>query len=371
LGLYRKAVYETSYPALDISVLEAIRSNPNDYLTQLTAAIIALKKEEAYAAKTHITKAMKVNPADPMVLITAGTIFFLSGEIDSAQYYFTTCINNFPEYESAYFNLGQTQLSIMNAFDGTDNLKKASALNPIAINYFMEKNDSCFANNWPQLRQLIQTDYKPAYFFRNVLPRYTGSWRGASALWGTGSYGLSPLHFLLIIFIIMLLRITVKIKSPIEVDKIFYCSICGWAMCKKCRAGPICGACNDALAVIQKNNISEKIKTKIVWRKNVVFKSTIHLLNFLFPGAGYLYQTKTITAIPALLTSITSFIYALYFLFFTVHFSYPFWVAQRYIQIAGCLLLIYTITFALLSIRYLNRDVRALEVIYGSQRQSE
>lgn len=371
LGLYRKAAYETSYPALDICVLEAVSSNPNDYLTQLTAAIIALKKEEAYAAKTHIAKALRVNPSDPVVLTTAGAISFLSGEIDSAHYYFTTCIKNFPQYESAYFNLGQTQLSIMNAFDGTDNLKKASILNPIAINSFMEKNDSCFANNWPKLRQLMQTDYKPAYFFIHVLPRHTGSWQGAADLWGAGSYGLSPLHFLLITFIIMLLRITIKIKSPIAVDKIFYCSICGSAMCKKCRVGPVCGTCNDALSVIQKNNIREKIKTKIIWRKNVVFKSTIHLLNFLFPGAGYLYQTKTIAVIPTLLSSITSFVYALYLLFFTTHFSYPFWVAQRYIHIAVCLLLVYTITFAILSIRYLYRDIRALEVIYGSQRQSE
>lgn len=359
LGLFRRAVSEGWHSDLENRVKENLRKNNADYLSHLSAAILDLKKNSTESSIFHIKNAEKLNANDPVTLITAGNIFYSTGNNIKAQAYYKKCLESFPNNETALFNLGQLSLSLMDTSEGMEQIKNASELNPRVLNNFIEKNASYFLGALPRLRQSMQPAYKTNYFWKHVFPNHCGSWESTKKIWGSTSLGIPPLFFLCIAPILFILLLTINITNPPE--EYLFCKLCGNPMCKKCRDGLICQDCIQATNTIRNEALCKQAKISIMNRKRLIINLTTTILNFLFPGAGGLYKKESIGPFNIILTIVTSFIYASYAALFSFSFSYPFWVAKSCFTVVFICLFMYSLYFAISSVKVLLFELHTSE----------
>ena len=360
LGLFRKVISEGWHSDLENEILQKLKIDDRDYLSHTSAAILDLKKNEIPSSITHILNAEKFKANDPVVLTSAGNIYYAAGDLNSAQKYYKKCAEIFPDYAPGRFNLGQLNLSMKNTSESTEQIAHASDLNPDLVNKFIDKNAYYFPDSLPIQRQFIQSDYCPRYFWRKVFPFYWGSWEGAKKIWGLNFFGISPLLSpLLILTLIILFMLFSKIKSHPE--KKLFCKLCGSLLCKKCSIGQLCRNCVQITESIHEESQKKQIKSKIKNRKQQLIQITTIILNLLFPGAGELYKESNINFSGIFLITITACIYAIYVAFFTFDFSYPFWVVKNCFTVFFLCLLTYNLFFVIISLKDLIIELRSKE----------
>ncbi len=364
LGLFRRTISEGWHIDLEKRVQENLLKNSEDYLACASAAILDMKKNDTHSAIKNIQKAEALNQNDPIILITAGNIYFSAGEEQKALQYYKKCVEQFPLYVIGLFNLGQLNLNLMNTTEGTQQLVKAAELDPELVNTFIEKNADFFSNTWPRLRQFMQPDYTVSYFWKKVFLHYTGSWKSTTTLWGSTLFGIPPLFFLYIGLLLFILLLTIKISSPIE--NIFFCKLCGNPMCRRCRIGPLCTDCIQATDNAHSESLNKHVKKLISRRKRLILIITRAILKGIFPGTDTIYKKKTIPVTGFVFLILTCFIYGLYCALFTFTFSYPFWVVQRLFTVLFCLLLVYSCIFIIRALRDLVKKLTSMEGIHGA-----
>ncbi len=368
LGIFRRAISEGWHIDIEKRVQENLKTNHDDYLAYTSAAILGLKKNDMQSATSYIKKAEEIAPTDPVVLITAGNIYFSAGNEQRAQSYYTKCIEHFPTDATALFNSGQLNLNLLNTAEGTQQLAKAAELQPEMVNTFIEKNADFFSDNWPRLRQFQQPDYSASYFWKKVFPAYTGSWESTGVLWGATLFGIPPLVFLCIAPVLLLILLTAKKVHPVE--KIFFCKLCGNPMCRKCRVGLLCTDCIQATDEVRNETLNKHVTRQILRHKEFIRLLTSNILRGLFPGTEKIYKRTSFKVSGILLLVSTCMIFGSYGSLLTVTFSYPFWIIQKLFIALICCLLVYNITVVTRAIINLIKELKSVGEIHGSQRQS-
>jgi hypothetical protein len=344
--LYKKALDEGYYYQLDSCIRARTISNNADYLIHTAAALYSLKKGEPLSAVPHLQIAQHLFRDNPAVLITAGNTFFYSGDLTGARNTYQECIKLYPDYEPAYFNLGQYYFNSMETAKGMDYITQATKLNPGYVNAFIKKNDECFSKEWPPLRQLIEPDFTPLYFWNNIFPDYCGTWGTASQRFGAMFFGL-PLPWYcalaLALFIILILSDSL-VWSKAVVKKVTACKLCQAIVCRKCKRGVICRTCFSATQQIRNEQIRQRIMGKIQF-KTQRFRSLMTIfLDMVFPGAGMIYRGASLyQSLPFI--AATSVVYATYVSLFRATFDFPAWTVQGLLTLAYMVLALYNIFF--------------------------
>lgn len=364
-GLYKCATLSGWHPTLEKNIKEYADNHKADYLIHLAAAIIDLKRNNMESAKLYIQKAEKLSPAqDPVVLITAGNIYFSNGNHEKARNYYQTCIDYFPDNAIALFNLAQLNLQFFNTADGTELVTKSANIKPNLINKFIEQNDFYFSQEWPTLRNFIQPYYKPNDYWIKVFPDHCGSWKSSAKMWGSTFFGSSPLLGFSISIVLFIAMFTLQKKSSLE--NYFYCKSCGILMCRKCRMGPLCQDCNNLFSTTFDEITNRNLKLKIKNRKIYVQKLIICLLNTFLPGAGNIYKKERITILNILSLISTSFVFAIYLSLFSFNFSYPFQLISKYFLLIGICFLMITLYHATKSIKNFYKELKIMRITSGT-----
>lgn len=358
-GLLQRSISENYSADLENQILEYIEHNDSDYLCRISAAILNLKNSHPAAALVHIKHYEELIGNDPVALVTTGNIYYSNNDLEKSKTYYKKCLKAFPQNEYAFFNLGQINLSLMNTSEGTEQISKAADINPELINTFLEKNASCFPDSVPVLRQFIQPDYKPGYFWRHLFLKNCGSWKSTSKMWGATSFGIPPLLFLLIFPIIIALLLA---KFNTVNKSILSCKLCGSTMCLKCHMGLLCISCAQNIGTIHNEKLTVNKKLKIQDRTLIKEKYIHTILNIFFPGAGNLFKDSTVSFINIVLLLLTSIIYASYTSLFVFNFSYPFWIVKNFFTLLFCCLFIYNILFTIHYLRALFVELKPVDV---------
>lgn len=345
--LLRKALDEGYYPALDSSIGALVGKQPGNVLAQTAAAIIELKKGDLAAANPHVRRAQQLSPQDPAVIVTAGNALYAAGDLAGARAAYQECVTLYPSYEPAYFNLGQYYFNSMETAKGMEYITKAAKINPALINAFIKTNDENFSKDWPLIRQLIQPDYAPAYFWKTIFPRYGGSsWATASARFGADFLGVSlPVYgFVSLFLFIILMLLDAFVWSKDTVRKIYICKLCQTPICRKCKRGGICQDCFDSTQHIRNENIRQRIMAKIQFRSRRYHVIVATLLDAVFPGSGMLYATAPLyQTLPVCIA--TSVVYGSYLTMAVPSLEFPAWLLHGTLKPVLCACLIYNAMF--------------------------
>jgi hypothetical protein len=215
----------------------------------------------------------------------------------------------------------------METAKGMEYITQAAKLNPAFINAFIKTNDENFSKDWPQFRQLIQPDYAPAYFWKNIFPLYGGSWATADTRFGADCLGLSVLTYgaVSLFLLVMLMVLDTLVWSRDTVRKIYTCKLCQTPICRKCKRGGICQDCFNSTQHIRNENIRQRIMAKLQFRSRRYHVTVAAALDMLFPGTGMLYDGAPLYAtLPVLMAS--SVVYGLYFVLLFPALEYPAWL---------------------------------------------
>jgi len=325
LSLFRASLDEGYSPGAAQIIRINAAKHPDDYLAQLAAANFAVKASDILSAQEFIAKAERLSPQDPVVILTAGNIYYYAQDSGKANDYFSRCIKMFPELEATFFNPCLYYFGEMKIMEGMNLIESAGKLNPGRISSFIKKNDDYFSGEWPRLRHVLQPDYKSIYFWKTVFPRYWGTWKNAESSWGASSLGLNPVGYW--ILCVALTVILIRTGRNSGVKKIFFCKLCGVPICRKCKAKEYCAPCYESVEHIPDQTIMHQILTKASlkrYRTRIVVPNAISML---FPGMGPLYANESLTAGPLLLALLSSAIYAVYVTAHAITFAYPLFVA--------------------------------------------
>lgn len=319
-----KAVNEGYSDAIYKEVIRRSSENPTDFLSPLSAAIYEVKRNDYSSARQNIQKSTALRQDDPVVLISAGNLSYLEGDLDKAKTYFKRVVEQDKGIVSARFNLAQCYLRKMETITGTEMLNDAAERDPIRVNSFVHKNDTYFSTNWPALRQVMFSDYPAIYFWTSIFPFYTGSWSDAGTLWGTQFLGLSPLVSIIvsIILFIFLFIIHSREASHSKVRRFFECKYCGRIICRKCKSGLLCNSCFEKTRFIRNENKLVKKQHTISNRFHLAAMIKKEILEIVFPGSGSMLDGQKPFFLVILFLLITSFVYASYAaLLFNNHIS--------------------------------------------------
>ncbi len=351
LMAYKKAVDEGYYSQLDSLIAARAQHGGGDYLAHTAAALYLCKKGSPLAAFPHIKVAQMLAHDDPAVIVAAGNVLYYSGDLVGARNAYQQCVQLYPQYEPAYFNLGQYYFNSMETAKGMEYITQATRLNPEYVDAFIKKNDECFSKDWPPLRQLICPDFAPAYFWKNVFPSYSGTWDTASKRFGGLFFGVPLIAYLILsgALLALLLILDASVWSKDLIKKVSSCKLCQAPVCRKCKRGSICRTCFDATEHIRNEQIRQRIMTKIQVRSRRSHAIAAILLNLVFPGVGTVYRgAPAYQSLPLLLA--TSMVYATLVSLVTATFEYPAWAVHGLFVPLYAVLFSYSAVFAVRAI---------------------
>jgi tetratricopeptide (TPR) repeat protein len=357
--LLRKAIDEGYYTSLDSSIATRLKTAGNDYLAQSASAILNLKKGDAAAAALHVRVARQLSPLDPSVIVTAGNSLYFAGDLAGARNAFLECIKLYPSYEPPYFNLGQYYFNSMETAKGMEFITQAAKLNPAFINAFIKTNDDLFSKDWPLVRQLIQPDYAPSYFWKNIFPRYGGSWVSANNRFGADCLGMSILAYggTSLFLLILLMALDTLIWSKDTVRKIYVCKLCQTPICRKCKRGGICQDCFNSTQHIRNENIRQRIMAKIQFRSRRFHVLIATFLDMAVPGAGMLYSnTSLYWTLPVLI--VTAVVYGSYLIVLYPSTTCPAWLMHSLVMPGLAVCIAYNAFFIVRTLIQVIRELK-------------
>ncbi len=329
IGVYRRTIEEGYSEDLDRETTAFIRKSPDNYLSYLSGALVSYKKGDLQTALMRIKKAGALRDNDPVVLITAGNIHIAAGKYRDAGELYRKSMNEYPDYEEAYYNLGQYRMASLETLEGTKLISRATRMNNRSVNTFTDRNLRHFSDSWPWVRQVMQPDYNPPDFWKGVFWK-SGLNIRPSHTWGAGFLGFPPV--VSSILMIALFAGAAALKNMKRggrrrgvVRKLFHCRVCGAVMCRKCKTGGTCLSCLQATQKIDNARVNASIRFRIQQFQTNVRTVTAAALNSFFPGAGRLYlsaEERLPVGLPVVL--ITAIVYSYYHFIWTVRFSVPF-----------------------------------------------
>jgi len=359
-SLFYRAMSEGYDPDLDVVIRNNVSRDPHDYLAYTASALYAVKNNDLAHASLAIQRAALLRRDDQAVLISDGIISYLSGNFERAKASFETCTKLFPDYEPGFFNLGQYYLGSNETFKGMDYLDRATKLNQEKVNAFIKTNDDFFSKKWPRMRQFMPPDYQSGYFWKNVFPRYWGTWNTADILWGNAFFGIRSSWYALFaaITFVTLLFFSGFVWSSRSAVKIFLCKLCGASMCRQCKKGMVCVSCFQALQQIRNENIRQSIIERIILKNLRLRQWSAYCLDVIFPGCGMLYRRGDSAMIALFFIMLTSAGYATLLSLHGIGFAYPCQASRDLLPPLYYTLPLYNVAFAVRAFIKINKGKR-------------
>jgi tetratricopeptide (TPR) repeat protein len=363
VGLLRTTLDEGYSVETEYALNRCLTENAGDPACQCAAAILSLKQHRYEQALTTITSAERLSPHDPVIIITAGNINFALGNFIKASEYYIRSINLFPDYEMAYYNLGQVHLATMKMVEGSDLISRATRVNSRRVNAFVEDNTSYFGAAWPPLRHFMQPEYKPGHFWWNLFLMRNIAHPDLWQTWSPAFFGLPPLYFMLLMPLAIIFIISARSRSARNnrIKKVFFCKLCGIPLCKKCKTGNFCLDCLKVSYQTNNETADQTAETRILRNRRIVNLSIIAVLDLLFPGAGLLYHRRERMVAAVALLAISSLVFAAYCSLLAFSFPSPAWITQNYAIACAGGCGIYSIVFAIKAINAFSRGLQSKE----------
>jgi tetratricopeptide (TPR) repeat protein len=331
LELYSRAVHQGHSPQLERIAIGQLATHGDKYLPNLTAALVKYKGGDLDAALNFAEVARQLRGDDPVVLNTNGIILYAQGERQKAEALFRRCTELFPRYESGFFNLAQCKLAMLESVEAEELITRATEVAGREtapgnrVTRFLQTNDRIFQGSIPRLRRTMLADYKPADFWRELLPAYGGNWKEVRLLWNN-HFVVLPLSLfpLLVIFVITAIGLqSHRSKKNARTSRLFVCALCGMPTCRKCKAGNLCLHCLKASDGTSNPSVKKRIDGGIVRRRVLRQKLTASALTILFPGLGGMYLSETVKLSHLLRILVSAAAYATYSFVATVPQAEP------------------------------------------------
>jgi hypothetical protein len=308
----RLAIDEGYSVELEEKTAALVSQRPNDHVARIALATILLKKNDALGALSHATTAQQLVGEDPVVLLTAGNACYAAGKFKSATMYFRRCIDEFPGYEAAYYNLARClQVSVA---DGSDSALVAAAIRtyPASVTRFISENRNYYGADLPLMRQFMPADYAPIDFWRSALPQENEL---AKRLWTplAASYHGIPVALLGVIAVLLVLLVVLLFQR-------------WWHARTENRATGLQGM----RIVMRSGSFLEK--------KGRDARYLFAAMEILFPGASDIVRVRRGQGLATVLLILSSIVWATYVAITQFVFAYPHWVVHEPFQIlfAGC-----------------------------------
>ncbi len=323
LALYQRSLGEGYSTDLE-QTLRADAQTPKNYIALVALANCALKNNNIALAQSAISRAEKIKPEDPVVLLCAGNTSFFAQDFNKANEYFSRCLKLFPEMETSFFNPCTYYFSTMRITEGISLIENATKLNSERISDYIKTNDDYFGSTWPMLRQYIQPDYENVYFAKNILVDYKKASQTAPILFGTLFFGISPIGYLIMsgIFFIILLLWGISSGS----SRKFFCKQCDIPICQSCKRSIYCSSCYALVGDITNETLAQQMGGRISRRTKLIDASIQCAFNLALPGSGVLLKNVKFLFIPTLQVLFGIALYASLWITVNAHSSYPQWV---------------------------------------------
>jgi len=335
--LLDRAIREGYSNDLHVLATECARKRPGNCAARLALAVSATKKGEYKAAADAVGDALRIAPDDPVALMYAGNIAFLTGDAEGIERYYGNILKQNPTSAEAKFNLAQAYFST-SSFTATDMMAEAAKINPELIDNYMQANEQYFSGDPPPLRRIMQPRLSPAYFWGRLFLTDPGEALDAgdapSKFSPATAFGLSAALLIALLIVDSALR-----KDMKKARKYFTCRVCGRLLCRKCRKGTMCSDCYRECLDSQNNaaamyNLQKRYHDRAQLRKDV----TQCVLGALVPGAGGFYKEEAVFK-PAMAVFVSSMIYAAVYCVLTFHTTYPSRVVFNLIYLVPILLI--------------------------------
>jgi len=369
--LYMRAVTEGYSTSLDQRTYRYTQSNPDDGLGYLARSML-LYKHGAYAsAGKQLEKAEGLLPLDPVILQMKGILQYHQGNTRAALRELKNARVRYSGASDISYNLGSLYIKELNSVEGMKYITEATRFHESRVNAFSQYNESHFTQGLPALREFLQPDYEPVYFWKNIFPQYFSLFRAENARWGMAFLGFGPgASFIIFIILFLILELhfqelfmnSVKFRNAlfwVPPEKKFHrtqrCDVCGKAICHSCGRGVFCKNCHHKIneaADVQKRN-RKKDELRIYFKK--VMRTKSHYFDIFFPGVGMLYNPEYNPYIAFLFIFVTSFLYSFIAGTFLFHYSYPVWVGQKPLLVSGTIVLLYLSFFIITAFKQTSR----------------
>ena len=331
LSLYARASEEGYSPEVYQQALEKIKSDRSDFLAQMAVSLGALKTNDTATARLTANNALLLRPDDPVVLLHSGNTAYAANDFKTAALHYQKILIKYPDQMEARFNLAQCYARKSDTSIDLDFIKVLTTNDLNYINDFTNTNDMYFSKNRPALRQVIPPSYPPAYFWKNIFPVSSGSWKTTRDLWGASFFGVPPYQSLFVFFVLLLLFLLWNIYLAMKKNKSPHitCRLCKQMVCKNCKKGELCLSCFYATRFIRNVKTLASIQAKIIHNRQAAQNAIAYVLDIVLPGSGMLFaKTYSILAIvPVIL--LTAIVFALYFLFSNININYPHWAVYE------------------------------------------
>ncbi|MBD3390475.1 MAG: hypothetical protein GF418_00510 [Chitinivibrionales bacterium] len=328
LGMFDQAAGEGYTQELEERIRARIAKQPDDYLARVSLAGILRKVSDYRPMKAHVLAARRSREDDPVVLVASGNAYFSAGEYERAAHFYRLCINGFPSYGAAYYNLARCIEHLDGPVDSAF-LYKLPKLKTRRIREFEDRNKAAFGADVPALRAVIQPDYRPAYFWLHVFPLASG----------LGS-DIKSIHRLL-------LRKLPSLLATVAAVGIFALA---FAFARRLLQKRQKRGDEAPMRIVMKDG-------QYLRRRNRHLIYIPGIMDAVFPGAGSLFRTSRDVRAATLMLMLSSMVYATYWVLFHFTFSCPFWVVRAGFIAIGCLCAAYSIAIAFVVLRKMLHDL--------------
>ena len=352
--LLDRALREGYSVGLYNAVYANAQNRPYLHTAQLALAVSAAKGGAYELSATALDKALHLAPLDPVVLLCAGNIAFLKGDIPNMERFYGDLIKKQPNNATARFNFAQAY----DGFAAANMLSEAARLNAGLLSNFSRENERHFSEDGvPPLRRVIWPTVTSGYFWKNLFfanPTEVFEAKSATGLNPLAAFSISAL--LLAVFMALCFTVWSE-SSNSKVKKYFICRICGRLLCKKCRKGTMCSVCyKECLSSSNNAATMHNLQIKYMGRTQMQKDITRYILGALIPGSDKLFIGETAVK-PILLLLLTCAIFAAYYCAFTFRTAYPDAVTVNLLHYVP-ILLIYNITAIVKQSIWLSETLR-------------
>jgi|GEM_PF-4452387 len=304
LSLFRRANDEGYSQELEANIRAYLAAHGDDYLARIALSNVLRKISDVKLSRAHMTAARRMNGRDPVVLAASGNSYYAGGNYDKAAEYYRAAIKAYPSYPDAYYNYLACMRRTGAAID-SGLIDTIAALSTGRIRAFSQSNYRYFGDTIPAIRQVIQPDYPAWYFWTHVMPELSGIHRQFTA-W----------HMRLI------RRLPSLLSAMSAIGIVIVAAVFIRTFLRKRRIDS--REKDGAMRIVMKD-------ARYLRRQKKYLIYVPAALDCLFPGAGALLRTSRDVRGTMMLMAIAACAYAVYVAFFTLSFSYPFWIIRPYL----------------------------------------
>ena len=337
LKQYQLVIDEGYSPELKQRIEQEVYRDNKNYLPHLSLAIAEAKKGDFEKAMKNAFAAEYLAAKSSEVQVVLGNIHYYLGQEDKAISYYRSALEFEKDSPYALFNLSQLYQSDRRSQTEKDKAVHSRKQNPRVRNALLSNDDFFSAINTAN-RVVLYPSISPETFWSEIWPKYKGGWDDAKSVWGIKFLGIPPLYSF---FVFLLLAGILIYKHRTKWNRVPL-----WAT-----------------NLIEAKSAHSDVDRKEVRKVMGIFmmrRLTLHIMNIVFPGLGFLYQDRELKWSSFLLICVTSVFYTLYWIAPSWSSDYPFALTSHLYLVMFIVPIIYNLFFLFYGLGniYNDRDYR-------------